>query len=266
MPPSSSRGSSRSPSRSLTPGLRLLPVPGALGWRWTVQRDRVWERLRSLGFRTAVAFFIFGLMNNILYVIVLSVCTSEIMLMVGCFGFGWAYCAQGSSTARGRVACLSIQSSCALLFPCRTLSVCSSFRIDFSIRIILFIGLSFLGMQLVAQTTGLTPRLIGIVVASISSGAGELSFLQLTHWHENTALPGFAVGTGMAGLAGAYLYLALTTWIGLSVRTSLNVSSVHLVIRLIVVSSIFAGRGILSYPTLTDKVFGKLRIPSDSKR
>jgi battenin len=96
-----------------------------------------------------------------------------------------------------------------------------------SVRIILFIVLSFSGMQLVAQTTGLIPRLLGIVVASISSGAGELSFLQLTHWQDQWALPGFAVGTGMAGLAGAYFYLALTTWIGLSVRTSLNVSSVQ---------------------------------------
>jgi battenin len=83
-------------------------------------------------------------------------------------------------------------------------------------------------MQLVAQASNLVPRLLGIVAASISSGAGELSFLQLTHWHDKLALPGFAVGTGMAGLAGAYFYLALTTWIGLSVHASLNVSSVYL--------------------------------------
>jgi len=81
-------------------------------------------------------------------------------------------------------------------------------------------------MQLVAQSTTLTPRLLGIVVAAISSGAGELSFLQLSHWHDHWAIPGFAMGTGMAGLAGAYLYLAMTTWIGLSVHASLNVSSV----------------------------------------
>ena len=81
-------------------------------------------------------------------------------------------------------------------------------------------------MQLVARSNTLTPQLLGIMAASISSGAGELSFLQLTHWHDSLALPGFAVGTGMAGLAGAYLYLSLTTWIGLSVHASLNVSSV----------------------------------------
>ena len=93
-------------------------------------------------------------------------------------------------------------------------------------RIILFVAFSFSGMQLVAHSSGLNPRLFGVVVSSISSGAGELSFLQLTHWHDNLALPGFAVGTGMAGLAGAYLYLGLTTSLGLSVHESLKISSV----------------------------------------
>jgi battenin len=113
------------------------------------------------------------------------------------------------------------------------------------VRIILFIAFSFLGMQLVAQTTELSFRLLGIIVASISSGAGELSFLQLTHWHEQTALPGFAVGTGMAGLAGASLYLALTTWIGLSVHTSLNVSSVIPGVEANLVPPVSAGNSIL---------------------
>ena len=81
-------------------------------------------------------------------------------------------------------------------------------------------------MQLVAQSDSLAPRILGISLASISSGAGELSFLQLMHWQDDWALPGFAIGTGMAGLAGAYYYLVLTTWVGLTVRTSLNVSSV----------------------------------------
>ena len=93
-------------------------------------------------------------------------------------------------------------------------------------RILLFIAFSFTGMQLVAWSSGVGPRLLGIVVTSISSGAGEFSFLQLTHWHDRRALPGFAVGTGMAGLAGAYFYLALTTWIGISVQASLLISSV----------------------------------------
>jgi len=132
----------------------------------------------------------------------------------------------------------------------------------------LFIAFSFCGMQLVAQATGLTPRLLGIVIASISSGAGELSFLQLTHWHDQWALPGFAVGTGMAGLAGAYLYLALTTWIGLSVHASLNVSSVLIFEgrELMVVSSLFDGGGVLCCVASEIKDDGKLRIAADNDR
>jgi battenin len=82
-------------------------------------------------------------------------------------------------------------------------------------------------MQLVAQLSGLAPHLLGIVAASVSSGAGEFSFLQLTHWHDRWALHGFAVGTGVAGLIGAYLYLALTTWVGLSAQACLNIVSVR---------------------------------------
>jgi battenin len=82
-------------------------------------------------------------------------------------------------------------------------------------------------MQLVAQSSGLAPRLLGIAAASVSSGAGELSFLQLTHWHDRWALRGFAVGTGMAGLVGAYLYLSLTTWVGFSVKACLIIASVR---------------------------------------
>jgi hypothetical protein len=118
-------------------------------------------------------------------------------------------------------------------------------------------------MQLVAQSSGLAPRLIGIIVASISSGAGELSFLQLTHWHDHRALPGFAVGTGMAGLAGAYLYLALTTWIGLSVHASLNVSSVRFhLYSLTLVSSLLDGGGILYHTPYSSEGDGQLRIPT----
>jgi len=114
-------------------------------------------------------------------------------------------------------------------------------------------------MQLVAQSNSLTPRLLGIIVASISSGAGELSFLQLSHWHDHWAIPGFAMGTGTAGLAGAYLYLALTTWIGLSVHASLNISSVWRPnIPLTIVSAIFTGGGLLYYFASKVKDFGTL--------
>src|SRR6202011_422085 len=85
---------------------------------------------------------------------------------VGCVGFGWTYCAKGGSLISRRDAIISIQSHCTIFLPCRTLSVYSIFMVNGSVRIILFITFSFLGMQLVAQTNSLTPRLFGIIVAS----------------------------------------------------------------------------------------------------
>lgn len=124
---------------------------------------------------------------------------------------------------------------------------------------IFFIAFSFSGMQLVAYSNRLTPRLLGIVLASISCGAGELSFLQLTHWHDRFSLPAFAMGIGMAGLVGAYLYLAMTTWMGLSVHASLNVSSVSILsMYLILVSSLFARRGIFHYSSWSYKIDGEV--------
>jgi len=71
----SSRASSRDRSRPSTPSVARLPLPGSPGSSWTLYRERMGNAILSRGFRTAVAFFIFGLMNNILYVIVLSVST-----------------------------------------------------------------------------------------------------------------------------------------------------------------------------------------------
>jgi battenin len=66
--------SSRDHSRPSTPGItRRLPFLGSPGSSWQVYRDNLVNTILSREFRTAIAFFIFGLINNILYVIVLSV-------------------------------------------------------------------------------------------------------------------------------------------------------------------------------------------------
>lgn len=68
-------------------------------------------------------------------------------------------------------------------------------------------------------------KLFGIALASLASGAGELSFLALTSFYGPGALAAWGSGTGAAGLVGAGVYvLATTTW-GLSVRTSLGAFS-----------------------------------------
>lgn len=93
--------------------------------------------------------------------------------------------------------------------------------VPYSIRIPILVALSFAGMQFVAHAPSLWWRMFGVVLASISSGAGELSFLGLTHYYGGFALASWGSGTGAAGLVGGGLYLATTTWWKWSVRGSL---------------------------------------------
>ncbi|CAI4213340.1 unnamed protein product [Parascedosporium putredinis] len=83
-------------------------------------------------------------------------------------------------------------------------------------------------MLLVAITPShksVATKLVGVMLASLSSGGGELSFLGLTHYYGHMSLAGWGSGTGAAGLVGAGLYVMMTDWIGFSVRTTLLFSA-----------------------------------------
>ncbi|KAI9804661.1 MAG: battenin CLN3 protein [Piccolia ochrophora] len=73
----------------------------------------------------------------------------------------------------------------------------------------------------------------GVVLASLSSGGGELSFLGLTHYYGHSSLAAWASGTGGAGLVGAGAYVTATTIFQWSVRRSLLAFSLLPVIMLI---------------------------------
>lgn len=79
----------------------------------------------------------------------------------------------------------------------------------------------------------ITTKMAGVVLASLSSGAGELSFLGLTHYYGDMSLAAWGSGTGGAGLVGAGAYAIATTTIGLSVQTSLLASSFFPIIMLL---------------------------------
>jgi battenin len=89
-------------------------------------------------------------------------------------------------------------------------------------------ALSAAGMFLIALTPSvladggsISAKLMGVALASLSSGGGELSLLGLTHYYGPFSLAAWGSGTGGAGLVGAGLYVLLTSTIGLSVRNSL---------------------------------------------
>lgn len=68
-------------------------------------------------------------------------------------------------------------------------------------------------------------KMFGVILASLSSGGGELSFLGLTHFYGHFSLAAWSSGTGAAGLVGAGAYALATTSFGLSVRTTLLASA-----------------------------------------
>lgn len=83
-------------------------------------------------------------------------------------------------------------------------------------------------MAVVALFESLPMRLLGIALASFSSGLGEITFLQLSTTYAPPSVGGhsvgyFASGTGAAGLVGAFLWWELRK---LGVRMGVGLSSV----------------------------------------
>lgn len=103
--------------------------------------------------------------------------------------------------------------------------------VPYSVRVVIFVAISAIGMLLVALSPEYTDggslgtKLAGIVMASLSSGAGELSFLGLTHFYGPFSLAAWGSGTGAAGLVGAGAYALATTSLGLGVKATLLASA-----------------------------------------
>lgn len=158
-------------------------------------------------FRLSAAFLVLGLINNTPYVVVLSAAQDlvprdiavGVVLFVNifpslCAKLGWPYLVRGTVRYAKRVV------SCT----CMTLS----------------------GMLLVAFSPSVGLRLLGIAIASFSSGLGEMTALQLSTTLDEVAasraVGWFASGTGAAGICGALLWWILR---GLGVRIGLAVCS-----------------------------------------
>lgn len=148
-----------------------------------------------------------GLINNVLYVLILSAAQDLV----------------GSALPKGIVLLADVIPS----FVTKLVAPYFIHRVPYAARIVVFVLLSSAGMVLVALApAGNAPgpvalKMLGVVLASFSSGGGELSFLGLTHYYGHMSLAAWGSGTGGAGLVGAGLYVVLTGWIGLGVRGSL---------------------------------------------
>lgn len=99
--------------------------------------------------------------------------------------------------------------------------------VPYSVRIICFVLLTTAGMLAVAQSpdstdpASLSSKIAGIILANISCGAGEVSFVAMTHYYGPFSLAAWGSGTGMAGLLGAGAYAFATNTLGMTVRRTL---------------------------------------------
>lgn len=150
-----------------------------------------------------IIFWLFGLINNVLYVVILSAAVDLI----------------GPSLPKSIILLMDI-------LPSLTIKLLCPFfihKIKYSKRICLLIVLSLSGMLLISfngnDKIGFT--LFGISLASISSGFGEVTFLQLTNIYGKNALNGWSSGTGGAGIVGSGVYLLLTTTFHIPIKISL---------------------------------------------
>ncbi|GAM84433.1 hypothetical protein ANO11243_024290 [Dothideomycetidae sp. 11243] len=183
----------------------MLPNPFSPSTTFASFFSALKAHLTSRQAKIFVSFWILGLINNVLYVIILSAALDLV----------------GPAIPKSLVLLFDVAPS----FFLKLVAPYFLHRISYNRRVAICVLLASVGMALVALTpphpAAVATKMIGIILASLSSGGGELSFLALTSFYGPTALAAWGSGTGGAGLVGAGAYLLATTTLGLSVRTSL---------------------------------------------
>ncbi|KAH9875058.1 battenin CLN3 protein, partial [Plenodomus biglobosus] len=191
--------------------MSLLPMPGSPASSWAVYRARLKAVFDGANPRVCAAFWLFGLINNVLYVIILSAALDLV----------------GPNVPKGVVLLADV-------IPSFLTKLCAPYfihKIPYNVRILVFVALSACGMLTIALTpplqdsTTIAIKMCGVMLASLSSGGGELSFLGLTHYYGHFALASWGSGTGGAGLIGAGAYAIATNTLSITPRTSLLVFS-----------------------------------------
>lgn len=199
-----------------------LPLPGSPSSSWRLLLSRLRQPFAGASPSVLLAFWLFGLINNVLYVIILSAALDLV----------------GPTIPKGVVLlCNVVPSLIAKLSWPYFIHL-----VPYPVRICGCVALSMLGMFLIASAPAGTHgaaigiRMFGVILSSVSSGTGELSFLGLTHFYGPFSLAAWSSGTGGAGLVGAGLYsLATTTW-GFGVKATLSAA---VVLPLVMLASFF---------------------------
>eukprot|EP01130_Rhizamoeba_saxonica_P006556 TRINITY_DN260_c0_g1_i1.p1 TRINITY_DN260_c0_g1~~TRINITY_DN260_c0_g1_i1.p1 ORF type:complete len:420 (-),score=57.50 TRINITY_DN260_c0_g1_i1:30-1229(-) len=139
--------------------------------------------------RNLIGFFIFGLINNFAYVVFLSAAV-DIM--------------ENKLTS-------SVVLLCEILPGMIVQAIAPLFmqKIPFWLKVCFCSITSCSSFLLVALPNTLELRLIGVVVASVATGFGEITYMSLTSFYHKNTVSAYSSGTGGAGVFGSVLYWSL---------------------------------------------------------
>ena len=163
------------------------------------------DRVHAFPARLASSFFLLGVINNVLYVMILSAALDLV----------------GAETPKSVVLLANILPSVLVKLTIPFVLQGAGYKSRVS-GVVLF---NMVGMILVSQSK-LVGTLLGIGLASAASGAGEITFLQISHAYPAISLVAWSSGTGGAGILGGGLYVASTTWCRISPERTLLASAI----------------------------------------
>uniref|UniRef100_A0A915Q206 Battenin n=1 Tax=Setaria digitata TaxID=48799 RepID=A0A915Q206_9BILA len=178
--------------------------------------------------RSQLAFWLLGLCNNFAYVIMLS--AAEDILSVEdsrkASSKGMDDPCQSSVAHRH---CQPLSTGSVLLaniIPSLVIKIFYPFvmhRVCFGMRHLFIVLLQISSFLVVAFSKNVTMSLIGVALASIGAGAGEVTFLSLTTYFSYNVVGAWSSGTGGAGIFGSFAYAMLTdkNLLGLTPQNSL---------------------------------------------
>ena len=152
-----------------------------------------------------------------------------------------------SNSTNGGFHCNSISTGLVLLadiLPSLIIKITAPFymqKVNYHIRIAFVVGVLSASLFLLAYSSSVAVSLLAVILASVSSGLGEITFLGLSSHFKKSTLSAWSSGTGMAGVLGSISYAGLLQ-IGLSKRQA--------VLFLLIVPLIFAIQVwvVLKYP------------------
>ncbi|XP_043833430.1 battenin isoform X1 [Dromiciops gliroides] len=178
---------------------------------------------QSVHWRNLVGFWLLGLCNNFSYVVMLS--AAHDILSHDRAADNHSHVDPDPTptphNSTSRYDCNPVSTAAVLLadilptFIIKLLAPLGLHLLPYSPRVILCGACAAGSFLLVAFSQEVMTSLSGVVLTSISSGLGEITFLALTAFYPSEVVSWWSSGTGGAGLLGALSYLSLTL-IGLS--------------------------------------------------